>query len=158
MSRNQSYFFAGKENEKRFRDLFDGMRESTRKEDMYQKFDMELKTKIDYKGLKKLNRSDKEYNENIHWVELLNVRGDRGWLYGEADVFVFELINYWLVVEKKALQNLILDRVVKETDEEGNRVYSKEPWRLWQRKGKKDLITLVPTVDLVFISSNMIKK
>jgi hypothetical protein len=144
-------FFEGKEKEREFRERFKGMVESSYKEDAVGKFDMKLTFKFDFKGLKRKNRSDQATDENIHWIELRNVRGDRGWLYGDADYFVFETNNYYIVVEKFTLQRWIEVKVDKEL--EGKHIYG-----LYRRNGRKDLLTIIPTIDLCGLASNMIPK
>ena len=43
-------------------------------------------------------------------IELKNVHGNIGWLYGEANYFAFETVDYWIIVEKLLLQELIADK------------------------------------------------
>ena len=155
---NRAFFLKGKENEKRFRDLIgQGMRESTPQEDSVQKFDMTMTLKIDFKGMKRKNRAE-GLNQNIHWIECKNVQGKLGWLYGNADMFVFEIENYYITVWKDDLQELVKKRVVKEFNEDGTPKYSKELFRLYQRRGRKDIITMVPTVELCAIAASIIPK
>jgi hypothetical protein len=73
--------------------------------------------KYDVKGLKKIKRYDKTTNESIHWVEIMNVRGNLGWLYGKADRFAFELNDYYMIIDKEKLQELIKEKMCsKETN------------------------------------------
>lgn len=155
---NRAFFLKGKENEKKFRELFDGMSESSPEDDVKRKFDMSLNLKIDFKGQRKKNRSDARFSDEFTWVELKNVQGNMGWLYGDADLFVFETSGYYIVVDKLSLQGEISKRVVKEKNEDGSPIFKKEPYRLWQRKGRKDIITMIPTVDLCAIALSMIEK
>ena len=87
---------------------------STKSEDINKHFDLTIDSKkYDVKGLKKINRVDTTPNEQYHWIELKNVNGEYGWLYGEADYFAFELNEYWLIVDKLKLQQLIASKVNK---------------------------------------------
>jgi len=70
---------------------------STKEEDIHEHWDVKLDIKFDVKAIKKTNRYDNEPNENIHWVELKNVRGNKGWLYGDANYFAFETEDYWII-------------------------------------------------------------
>lgn len=108
-------------------------------------WDIEFKgVKYDVKGAKKIKRSDPEVNYRYHWVELKNVSGKPGWLYGKADFFAFELERYWCLVAREALERFVKDRV--------EMVYKDFPlYALYQRKGRKDLISLIPSEDLIFI-------
>jgi hypothetical protein len=109
--------------------------------------------KFDVKAMKKWKRSDAEPTDRIHYVELRNVRGELGWLYGEADYIVFETRRYWIVVKRRTLMPFI--EGLAENSEQ-----SLEPtvYRLYQRTGRKDLMIVVPTVDLLAISESTIKK
>ena len=157
MQSRKDQFFEGKAKEALFRNMFDGMTESSPEDDVKRKFDMTLELNIDFKGLKRKDRSGAK-DENIHWIELKNVRGSLGWLYGDADLFVFEVNDYYIMIWKEALQDLIQKKVVKEEDEKGNPIFKKEFYKLWNRKGRMDLITMVPTIDLCAISMNIIEK
>ena len=84
---NNKEFVIGKLKEDDFAKLFNDSIASTKDEDMYLHWDLKIEAKIDVKSLKKQSREDVMYNENFHWVETQNVRGDKGWLYGEADFF-----------------------------------------------------------------------
>lgn len=142
----------GKEAEKEFASNFKNAIEATPEEDMKSHVDLKITYRIDIKGLKKKKRSDSTTDETIHWVEILNVKGEHGWLYGEADFFAFELNEYWLIVEKIKLQNFIKSKVIKE--------YMPKPelYRLYRREGRKDSITLVSSIDLCYICDKFIKK
>lgn len=145
----------GKIKEKEFADLFKKIKFASPDQDITEHWDIEVGLKIDVKGLHKDNRSDNEFNENIHWVELLNVNGKIGWLYSEhTDYFAFETNDYWVIVEKTKLQNMIKEKVTKEYVEYSNDAL----YKLYRRSGRKDTITKVKTMDLIFISDTMIKK
>jgi hypothetical protein len=93
--------------------------------------------KIDVKAIKK-------NDENIHFVEFRNVQGKKGWLYGDADGFAFETEDYWIEVKKEDLQDFVHKKCIDKT--KGWGVYE-----LGSRKGAKDLITKVKTIDLCYI-------
>lgn len=124
-------------------------------EDMFDHWDIKLETKFDVKAVKKVNRADLITDENIHWVELINVHGKLGWLYGKADYFAFELDEYWIVVGKNALQKFIAEKLFEKIKTEKPALY-----KIYTRAkyGKKDQITLVKTIDLMFIAEQIIKK
>lgn len=143
----------GKKTEKSFAKLFgDRVTFSTPKEDMNAHWDLEIKFKVDVKGLKKRLRSDDAPDETIHWVELTNVNGDMGWLYGEADYFAFELEDYWVIVERLKLINLINEKL------SNNISIIPIPYQKYSRKGRRDVLTLVKTTDLMYIAETITKK
>lgn len=126
---------------------------STKEEDINEHWDIKLETKYDVKAIRKVNRYDNETNENIHWVELKNVNGKHGWLYGEADKFAFELDDYWLIVDKHVLQDFISKKC---RDKEKTK--TPQLYKLYTRDKRRDIITLVKTIDLIYISEGMIIK
>lgn len=144
----QPFLRGGRLVERAFAELLDNPKFSSSEEDQLEHWDV----KFDVKGLKKVKRSDSETNEHIHWVEIKGITGMPGWAYGEADFFAFELAKYWVVVAKQDLQDLIKDNVVKE--------YTQQPtlYKLYNRQGRQDIITMVTSYDLCYISSAIIKK
>lgn len=154
MSVDKEKFLAmGKEKEKEFCELFANAIKSTYEQDINEHWDVEITSKIDVKGLKKIRRSDKDVNENIHWLEIKGVTGHLGSVYSEhVEYFAFETIKYWVIVDKLKLQKLISENVIKE--------YVDEPkfYHLYKREDRLDVLTLVPTLDLVYISEKIIKK
>ena len=151
----KTFVIKGKSKEITFASLFQNVSMSSNEENMKEHFDLTVHTKIDVKGLKKLKRSDNETNENFHIIELMNVNGDTGWLYGEGvEYFAFELKEYWIVVEKESLQKFIAEKCK-------DKISSKfiEPYKLYRRTGRKDIMTQVTSYDLCYLSAGcMIKK
>lgn len=130
---------------------------SNRFQDMEEHWDLNIlydhePVKVDVKGLKKVMRNDPETNENFHWVELVNVQGKWGWLYGEAAMFAFETEEYWLMVNKEQLKELIAAKCVKE------KVTTPTLYKMYQRSERLDMLTLVKTIDLMVIADEIIKK
>ncbi len=150
---NNKEFIIGKLSESEFAKLFTNVTPSTKEQDMYEHWDLKLTTKIDVKAIKKENRYDTFYNENFHWVEIKNVRGKLSWLYGEADFFAFETEDYWILVDKLKLQEFMKSKMA------GKKVGKvKDPYELYQRDGRKDVIVKVKTIDLIYLSTKLIKK
>ena len=149
---NNKEFIIGKLKESDFAKLFSNSTSSTTEEDIHEHWDLNIETKIDVKGLKKRRRNDEFVDETIHWVEIKNVNGDNGWLYGDCDFFAFELYNYWIIVDKIRLQEYVAKNTIKE--------YAKIPMinKLYKRKERKDIMTLISSIDLIYMSSAMIKK
>lgn len=144
----------GKEVEERFAKLFRDAEATSTEEDMHDHVDLKISIGVDIKGLKKVKRNDQEINEHIHWVELKSVQGKPGWLYAQApDFFVFELKEYWVVVAKEDLQKLIAEKCVEKIKTETPALY-----KLYQRKGRKDIITMVTSYDLCYVSTSIFKK
>ena len=134
-------------------DMFNKVSFASRDEDIFDHWDVKIDIKIDVKAMKKINREDSEPNENFHYVEIKNVHGDKGWLYGEADYFAFEMKDYYVMVSKIKLQAMIADKCKEKIKCARPTLY-----QLYSREGRNDMITLVKTVDLIFISDKMIEK
>jgi len=126
---------------------------STTEQDINEHWDVKLDIKFDVKAVKKVNRSDGETDETIHWVELINVRGNRGWLYGEADYFAFELDDYWVIVNKQILQTFIAKKCAKKEKSDTPALY-----KIYNRSDRLDAITLVKTIDLMYLAEQVIEK
>jgi hypothetical protein len=145
----------GQSAEKRFMEALGGGKIAPRTEDIFCHWDIEDENGIRYdvKAMKRLRRQDPEPDDSIHYVELRNVNGELGWLYGEADYIVFETRRYWIVVNRRTLMPFI-----EQATENSEQSLKPTVYRLYQRNGRKDLMTVVPTVDLLAISETTIKK
>ena len=131
---------------------------STRNQDMKEHWDVKLVTKLktllfDVKAMKKINREDNEPNENIHYIELKNVQGKPGWLYGKADCFAFEMKDQYIVVDKEPLQEFITNKCKDKIT-----CIRPELYKLYRRDGRKDLMVLVETSELIKITRRIVLK
>lgn len=144
-------YIRGKAVEKKLAALI-AARGTSEKEDMFDHIDLKVELTIDVKGLKRVSRSDAQPNQNIHWVELQNVMGNRGWLYGEADYFAFETEKHFLFVSRETLQEFVKENVKQEFSDRP------ELFKLYTRNGRKDILTLIPTLELSILSDFSVKK
>lgn len=143
----------GKEKEAEFSQLLLSMfggevTKASKEDDMYNHIDIIWKYKgkeysFDIKSAKKVSRSDNIPNYEINWIELQNVRGNLGWLYGKANYIAFETFTNWLIVRRRDIINLIDLKVVDRTISK-----SKDFYTCYQRDGRQDIIVKVPTSDL----------
>jgi len=142
----------GKLVEDKFAKLFSDSIESNKQENIYQHWDIKVPIRIDVKGIKKIYRTDEKPNQNFHWIELKGITGKLGWLYGEAEFFAFETESYFIIVEKLKLQDWISKNIAKE--------FFDEPTinKLYQRYNRLDILTLISTIDLCYLSTAIIKK
>jgi hypothetical protein len=140
----------GKAKEEEFKKFFKKVFDAYVQQDMKEHWDFGVR--FDVKMIKSVRRHQQK-DENIHWVELKNVNGEKGWLYGEADFFSFELEDYWVIVSRDDLQGFIEKKCVE-------KIWSKTPklYSLYQRDGRKDIITLVKSIDLMYISTSIKNK
>lgn len=109
---------------------------------------------IDVKGLKKDKRSDSFANPDIHWIELKNVNGKPGWIYGEEDYVAFESMDSWILITPKRLLDIIDKNVTNKEITNSNT----ETFRYYQREGRKDVIVKVPTSYIIEKANKLIQK
>ena len=128
--------------------------ESSQYDNIYNHIDFyltkgDLKISFDVKGQKRKNRKDKEKSNQIIWIELQNVLGKKGWLYGKQDYIAFEFYEYFIIVKTEHLKKYIQSII------NFNLPYVQKPdlayKRLYQRKNRKDLITIIKKTDLLAI-------
>lgn len=130
-------------------------KKSSFKEDRYQHIDFWWNSPrkgilgIDVKGMKKNKRTDKEFDDSIHWVEIKNVGGKPGWLYGEANYIAFVTKKQIIFAKLKKLQSFIEEKI---KDKVTTTVNPNECYIPYQRYGRKDLIVKCMTNDLLEIS------
>ena len=58
---------------------------------------------VDVKGMKKLNRSDESVQDEWLFLEFKNVHGNKGWLYGMAELISFEMKDRFTFIKRKIL-------------------------------------------------------
>jgi len=102
--------------------------------------------KIDVKAPKKVNRNDTSYVEEIVWVEFVNVRGDKGWLYGECDLIAFYSLkdSVFYIVQREDLANFC------EKACDNKRVFhaNEALYHKYTRNGRKDVISMIKMSDI----------
>jgi hypothetical protein len=103
---------------------------------------------FDVKGARKNKRSDKDITYDTTWLELQNVNGKPGSLYGEQDYFAFELEHKWVIVRREELLQALLNEI---KDDTLYTINPQENFKKYQRKGRKDIIVRVP---MSFIEKN----
>jgi hypothetical protein len=149
------YVEQGKSVEAKFASVLSGAVFATKEQDMHEHWDVmdNMGVKYDVKGMKKYRRSNDKPTDRLHWIELRNVNGKNGWLYGNADIIAFETRKWWILVEREDLVQFVEGIVWGEETTE-----KPEPYKLYQREGRQDLLTILPTVDLLSIASQVLVK
>ena len=124
-------------------------KESTLDEDRHGHFDLIISTHIKV-DVKRIKCND----ENHAYVELKNVQGNLGSLYGDADYFAFETKDYFIMVDKVKLQEFIAEKCKAK-----ERCTRPEIYKLYNRADKPlERTVLIPTLDLCYISDHIFKK
>lgn len=101
--------------------------------------------RVEVKARKRINRKDEGGQNDFVWVELQNVRGKVGWLFGKADLIAFEKQDAFIIVKRLdllALVNKKVNLVAKVCDPQD------ALYKIYKRNGRKDKLTLLPFSDI----------
>jgi hypothetical protein len=112
-------------------------------------------TRYEVKSRKKINRNDNDSQDELVWIEIQNVRGDLGWLYGASDYIVFEREKDFIVVDREKLADFItlkcnLRKIARRASEA---LYIK-----YQRWGRNDCLTLIQNSDIESLAKKIYLK
>ena len=146
----------GRKAEERFARLLTNPVFAEREENIHEHWDVkdEKGNTYDVKAMKKYRSHNSDVTDRLHFIELKNVNGKTGWLYGRAKYIAFETRGWWIVVDRNQLAAFVNANVPKTKD----RVAEPEPYKLYTREGRDDLMTILPTVDLLSIASQVLVK
>ena len=116
---------------------------ATKDEDMYHHIDFFVDGEgYDVKGEKRYNREDESVTDVI-WIENTNVRGDPGWLNGQAKYIAFLIGEEFVIVDRKKLAEYIKNNMRSE------KVFNVKGYKKWyRREGRQDIITYIYPRDL----------
>ncbi len=101
--------------------------------------------KVEVKAEKRIHRHDDNAQAHYTWVEIQNVRGKVGWLFGKADLIAFGKESTFIFVKRLdllALVNKKVDLVAKVRDPKD------ALYKIYRREGRKDKLTLLPISDI----------
>ena len=132
---------------------------ATREEDIFRHVDFWWFDKtnkpfgVDVKGVKRSRRNDATKDDSIHWVELQNVRGNKGWVYGDAVYIAFMTNHEVLFVPRKRLATFTEDKI---QGKDTTRTCPQECYIPYQRAGRNDIVVKVPTADLRSLAQHII--
>ena len=108
---------------------------------------------IDVKGLRKNDRTDNHTDDSIQWLELTNVNGNKGWLYGKAEYIAFRTNSNIIFAKRTKLLNFILEKIKDKTITHTNPQTFYIPY---QRKDRQDVIVKAPTNDIINLADFLI--
>lgn len=154
MYNKKEFLNKGKEVERKLMNQLMNCVESSIDEDITQHIDLKQTISIDVKALKKINRDDELPNEHYHWIEIKNVNGENGSLYGDADFIAFESEEYWFIVPRLPLKRFVETKCK-------DKIWCVEPslYQLYRRKERQgECLTLIKTIDLAYLSTQIIHK
>lgn len=138
------------DSERDFAELFEEAQVASFSQDVHEHWDLSISgLRVDVKGVKRVNRQGKK-DDRFHWLEFKNVRGNKGWLYGKADIIAFECNDYWILVDRLTLVDWAEEVVTME--------HAHYPlYKIKTRKGRKDIISLIKSDDLLEIGIKLDK-
>jgi hypothetical protein len=101
--------------------------------------------KVEVKSAKRIRRNDSKSQSDFTWVELRNVRGEVGWLFGKADLIAFEKEFSFIFVKRLDLLAVVNKKVnlVAKVHDPKDALY-----KIYTRDGRKDKLTLLRTSDI----------
>lgn len=101
---------------------------------------------VDVKARKKISRGTKSAQEELFWIEIKNVSGKCGWLFGEAHWICFEYGDGFLFVDRTDL----LRKTIEKTDFlDVVTSPHKAIYKIYNRKGRLDILTLLKLQDVL---------
>jgi hypothetical protein len=100
---------------------------------------------LDVKARKKLSRNSEEFEDELVWIELKNVIGDDGWLYGSSDFIVFERELDFVIVPRVNLIKICDSLITNETVT----VSSNALYKLYTRKNRQDVLSIIKMSDIL---------
>lgn len=105
----------------------------------------EASFKVEVKSKKRIQRNEDNSQNDFIWVEIRNVRGETGWLFGQADLIAFEKEKTFLIVKKPDLLKTVNKKVdlVAKVKNPKDAIY-----KIYKREGRKDKLTLLPMNDI----------
>jgi hypothetical protein len=82
---------------------------------------------------------------HVIWVEFRNVNGYKGWMYGEAEYIAFQMpeLDGFCLVERTDLLQVCREIVIPQYTDKHN-----AHRKLYQRKGRKDVLTKLHLPDI----------
>lgn len=125
---------------------------STQFEDMFKHIDFYVNgVSYDVKSEKKIDARDEKSNPDCIWLEMKNVRGDKGWLCSEVQKIAFQRNDNFYVVDREKLLQF-----TREFIGYGNPQYKKEYKKLHTRRYLKDLTAYVWWSDIEHLLEEII--
>lgn len=131
---------------------------SSAEDDIHKHIDFYLGNgwKVDVKTHKRVNNSDKNVSDKYVWVELMNVRGNKGWIEGEATHIGFSLTTHYILVDRIKLRALVKSKIKSNRWSYKNN--EPKPYKIYRRKGLEDKVVLVPIEDILRVKHYNLKR
>lgn len=105
---------------------------------------------VDVKGEKKENRYDKDITKELIWLEFKNVKGNKGWMNSNVQKIAFKIGESYYVFDRKILLKFC-NEFIKDRNIYSSAIEKKHPGKLYQRPGKRDLISFLFLKDIIHL-------
>lgn len=107
---------------------------------------------IDVKGIRK--NDDKEFDDTFQWLELQNIIGGKGWLYGSEDYVAFKTFTKVVYIKRERLAEYAEKKAVKcePVDRKPSEYYVPYTRSRW---GHQDISIKVPMTDLIELANTV---
>jgi|TARA_B100001094_G_scaffold90054_1_gene86145 hypothetical protein len=118
-----------------------------------------IKDHIDFKceglGTVDVKAKKQSFDEGLIWIELKNVIGEDGWLFGNQDRIAFEWNDHFRIVRRDWLHTRVGDLLDKAKPVKHK---SRALYNYYDRSqyGNKDLLTQITTQDVYFVTESTI--
>lgn len=109
--------------------------------------DLNKYVSVDVKDRKAFNRGDAAQDQYI-LLELMNVQGNRGWIYGQSDYIAFRTQDDWMMVPTKELRKYAT-RYENQPIKQSSRY--KKPHIKYRRYQRQDCFVYVPVEDIILL-------
>lgn len=129
--------------------------------DMFQHIDYYIyfnnkKTSVDVKNERRKSRHSSDDEEKVLWLELKNVHGKNGWLYGDANFIAIKYnYNKFIFVKRIELIELLNEKRLKHDN--GSLIYGNGFYETYSREGRNDEIVMFPISDLFTLKYKILK-
>lgn len=132
-------------------DKYSDLKPATEEENI--KLHIDFKAK--YLGGIDVKSKKKSFDDGEIWVEITNVAGEDGWLYGGANYIAFEWDDHFRMVPRRDLV-ITVGRLTKKARQVWHKDKALYNW--YQRKDRKDWLTKITTDDVWWITEFTIDK
>ncbi len=126
--------------------------DSNRKQNMFGHIDYFVDGEgYDVKGEKRFDRQNDDDDSTI-WIESINVRGEKGWLFGEAKYIAFLIKNEFWILPRSKLVEYIEKEITCPT------LFPIKRYKKWyRRRGLLDAVTYVYPRDIESLVTRKMK-
>lgn len=141
------------------------VKKSTDEEDIFSHIDFYIRNgmglfSVDVKSKRVISEHESPEAEDWVYIEFKNVKGDRGWINGDAHLIAFERTDHFIIAERSRVLNLCKYKC-EENHSKGMSFpqYARDSrYQYYTRSGRNDLICLAHIDDIKSCNSMVFMK